>query len=141
MIINKTTQDKMVFVYTTCNDKREARHLAYSAVGEKLAICADFWLIDSIYPWQGVIQDVSQYMVVFTTVKSLSQKLSSFVGGLHSYSVPMISESEMDFISPAYKIWADRILHSETPDYISEESAYKKIIEEEEDGYHPGKLK
>lgn len=141
MIIDKTTQDKMVFVYTTCNDKAEARHLAYSAVGEKLAICADFWPVDSIYPWQGVIQDVSQYMVVFTTTKSLSQKLSSFVGGLHSYSVPMIAECEMDFTSQTYKIWADKTLHNTSVDYISEENAYKKLIEEDEDGYHPGKLK
>jgi periplasmic divalent cation tolerance protein len=141
MIINKTSQDKMVFVYTTCADRAEAKHLAFSAVEEKLAICADFWPIESIYPWQGVVQDVTQYMVVFTTEKSLSMKLASFVGGLHSYSVPMIAECDTAFTSPAYSIWADKILHSQSEDYISEHDAYKKQINDEEDGYHPGRLK
>lgn len=141
MITEKSTQDKIVFVYTTCRDKAEARHLSYSSVAEKLAICSDFWPIESIYPWQGVIQDVSQYMVIFTTKKSLSTKLASFVGGLHSYSVPMIAECDTAFTSSAYMIWADRVLNDFSKDYISKEEAQKKQIQEEEDGYHPGKLK
>jgi periplasmic divalent cation tolerance protein len=141
MITDKSTSDTMVFVYTTCADKAEARHLSYSAVAEKLAICADFWPIDSIYPWKGVVQDVGQFMVIFTTKKSLSSKLASFVGGLHSYTVPMIAECDIAFTSPAYMIWADRVLNDFSKDYISQEEADKKQTEYKEDGYHPGKLK
>lgn len=140
MILNKEIQDKMVFIYTTCADKAEAKHLGYSGVEEKLAICADFWPIESIYPWQRVIQDVTQYMVIFTTKKSLSEKLSAFIGGLHSYSVPMIAECDTVFSNSAYAVWGNKILENQD-DYISEYDAHKKNLNDQEDGYHPGKLK
>ena len=140
MITEKIYGDKMVFMYTSCTDKAEARHLGFSAVEEKLAICADFWPMESIYPWQGVVQDVAQYMVVFTTKKSLSRKLADFIGGLHSYRVPMIAEFDTAFLNNSYVMWADKTLLSDE-DYISEHDAHKREINDEEDGYHPGKLK
>jgi periplasmic divalent cation tolerance protein len=140
MIIQKTNLDKVVFIYTTCADKAEAKHLGFSAVEEKLAVCADFWPIESIYPWQNVVQNVVQYMVMFTTKKSLSEKLSNFIGGLHSYTVPMIAECDTVFTNSAYGVWADKTLRSDM-DYISENDAYQNAINNEEDGYHPGKLK
>ncbi len=140
MILNKTPQDRIVFVYTTCADTAEAKHLGYAAVEEKLAVCADFWPIESIYPWQGVLQDVTQYMIMFTTKKGLSEKLSNFIVGLHSYTVPMMSECDTAFTNSSYAVWADKMLHSDI-EYISEEEAHRKAESDAEDGYHPGKLK
>ncbi|MCC6323871.1 divalent-cation tolerance protein CutA [Candidatus Nomurabacteria bacterium] len=140
MILNKETQDKMVFIYTTCRDKGEAKHLGYAAVEEKLAICADFWPIESIYPWQNVIQDVVQYMVIFTTKKSLSEKLSSFIAGLHSYTVPMVAECDTVFTNRAYAAWGNKVLENQE-NYISEQEARMIEISDQEDGYHPGRLK
>ncbi len=140
MITNKKSPDKIVFVYTTCSDRDEARHLGFSAVEEKLAICADFWAIESIYPWQNVIQDADQFMVMFTTEKTLAKKLAEFIAGLHSYTVPMISECDTAFMNAAYSAWAEKTLQSDE-EYISETQAEKAIEILEEDGYHPGKLK
>lgn len=140
MITDKFSADKMVFVYTTCADLKEAKYLSYSAIEEKLAICADFWPVESIYPWQGVVQDVEQYMIIFTTEKSLSEKLAGFISGLHSYSVPMVAECDTAFTNPAYAVWADKVLRSKD-DFISPEEINRKQIEADEDGYHPGRLK
>lgn len=140
MIIKRTSSDKIVFLYTTCADRSEARDLAFSTVNEKLAICADFWSVESVYPWQGVLQNVNQYMVMFTTKKKLSKKLADFVGGLHSYTVPMICETETSFTNSTYTAWADKTLRGDTK-YLSQKEGAKRQEYEDEDGYHPGRLK
>jgi len=142
MILDTLLKDekRLVFIYTTCSDSKEARSLGFAALEEKLAICADFWPIESIYPWNGVIQDADQYMLVLTTQKDLSDKLIRFILGIHSYKIPVISESGAKIRNPAYSLWAERTLASNS-DYISRDEARKRQKFEEEDGYHPGKLK
>lgn len=130
----------IVFIYTTCQDLAEAKYLSLSAIQEKLAICADFWEVNSIYPWHGVIQDVNQYMVMITTEKSLAEKLIAFVASLHSYSIPMISSCEPNFTNPAYLTWAYKTLNNNEA-YKSAEEEASKERSISEDGYHPGHLK
>ena len=137
--VEKGTKD-IVFVYTTCPSAEEARSIGLSAINEKLAVCADFWEINSIYPWQGVIQDVFQYMLMITTEKGLSDKLVKFVQGMHPYSVPMVAKTDVAFMNSTYQFWVDNVING-TGNYISEadEKAYKR--DDEGNGYHYGKLK
>ena len=134
-------EDKnIVFVYTTCQDLAEAKYLSLSAIEDKLAICADFWEVNSIYPWHSVMQDVNQYMVMMTTQKPLAQKLISFITGLHSYSIPMVGCTDVPFANPSYLTWVDKTLSSMEPyRSIEEDQAIQRSLAE--DGYHPGHLK
>lgn len=137
--VKKGTKD-IVFIYTTCPSLEEARSISLSAIKEKLAASADFWEMNSVYPWQGVIQDVFQYMLMLTTDKELSDKLVKFVEGMHPYSVPMVAKLDTNLVNSNYKFWVDNILNSKG-DYITE---YDKKIKERDDegnGYHYGKLK
>jgi periplasmic divalent cation tolerance protein len=137
--IQKTDKD-LVFVYTTCAGKDEAKSIAYEVIGERLAVCADYWEIDSIYPWQSVIQEVNQCMLVLTTQKILAQRLMKFIESVHSYSVPVIAECDIQVSSQAYKFWIDETLESRE-EFISPDEAKSREEYAEEDGYHPGKLK
>jgi len=140
-IENKKTQPKnLIFVYTTCADRREAQYIGLSAVESKLAISADSWPINSIYPWKGVIQQVDQYMLMLNTHKYLSDKLVEFINEIHSYSTPMIVEVETTGVNFAYKFWMDSILANKDR-YLSKKEAKKQKIEDEEGVYHYGKLK
>lgn len=69
MLFEKVNKEEknIVFVYTTCPNIIEARNIGLSAVREKLAISADYWLINSIYPWMNVIQEGDQFMLLFAT--------------------------------------------------------------------------
>jgi periplasmic divalent cation tolerance protein len=137
--IDKKDQN-IVFIYTTCQDREEAKYLGLSAINEKLAICADFWEVGSIYPWHGVMQDVDQYMLMVTTQRPLAQKLVSFITGLHSYSLPMVAECDVPLTNPAYLTWANKTLASMEPyRSVDEDDAIKRSTAE--DGYHPGHLK
>ena len=140
MIIDEVKKEKVVFVYTTVSGREEARSIGLASVEEKLAVCADFWAISSIYPWENVIQDVDQYMLVLTTEKSLAEKLVNFVAGIHSYTVPVVAACDVGFMHAPYLFWVDKTLKDKA-NYLSTDDE-KKIQEDiEADGYHPGKLK
>jgi periplasmic divalent cation tolerance protein len=144
MLVEKIEKKDMdvVFVYTTCHDWEEVRAIGLSAINNKLAVCSDFWEINSVYPWHGVIQEVDQYMLMLTTEKRLSKDLIEHIGDIHSYTTPMITQLDSAIMNSSYKFWVDSTLNSKEQ-YLSEEEGRLKEIqrEEEESGYHFGKLK
>ncbi|MFA6386317.1 MAG: divalent cation tolerance protein CutA [Candidatus Paceibacterota bacterium] len=122
--IEKGAED-VVFVYTICGDIEQARSMGYSAIGEKLAISMDYWVIHSVYPWQGIIREVDQYMLMFSTQKSLSEELMKHVQAGHSYKVPMIVRCNTDMSNVPYSLWMDDTLKSEKK-LITEIEAHEK---------------
>lgn len=142
MIVEKITHESkdIVFIYTTCQSADEARSIGLATIEERLAISADYWIIGSIYPWRGVIQDVEQYMLMLTTQKSLSERLIKYIEGLHSYSTPMITRLDTALINPNYTFWVENTLSAKDA-YISEEERRQREEDENSDGYHYGKLK
>lgn len=135
--VDKTEKD-IVFVYTTCTSIIEARNIGLSTIKEKLAISADYWLINSIYPWMNVIQEGDQYMLLFATQKHLSDQLMKHIEAEHSYSVPVIIKTETSLVNQPYAFWADNILTSKD-EYITETEA--EIKKKNERGYHYDRLK
>lgn len=120
---------EIVFVYTTCPSISEARGIGLSSIKEKLAASADYWLINSIYPWNKVIQEGEQYMLMFTTEKSLSSTLMKHIEMEHSYSIPVIMISETLVTNQPYHFWVDNIL-TDKEGYITEtEEEIKKRSE------------
>ncbi len=136
----KKESKNLVFVYTTCPNKAEARLIGLSAVNDKLAISADYWLIESIYPWKGVIQQVGQYMLMLSSQKYLADKLIEFINKIHSYKTPMIVMTETNSVNYQYKFWMDGLLENKNR-YLTRKEAKKKRLENEEGVYHYGKLK
>lgn len=131
---------EIVFVYTTCKDREEARSIGMASINEHFAVCADMWPIESLYPWEGVIEDVDQYMLVLTTKKDLADNLIKFIENMHSYKIPMIIETPIMAVSDMYAFWASKILMNKK-DFYSPEEKFLMDDKDGEDGYHPGKLK
>jgi periplasmic divalent cation tolerance protein len=144
MLVEKVEKENtnIAFVYTTCHDWEEARSIGLLAIERKLACCSDFWEINSVYPWEGVIQEVDQYMLMLTTERRLSKELIEFIGSVHSYTTPMIAELDTALMNSSYKFWVDLTLRSKEK-YISDEEGIRKTKDkdQEEAGYHFGKLK
>ncbi len=121
----------IVFVYTICRDIEEARAMGFSAIREKLAISMDYWIINSIYPWQGVIQEIDQYILMFSTEKSLSENLIKHIEAEHSYNIPMIVRCDTDMTNLPYSLWVENTLNNDEK-YITEPEA--KIKKDNEEG-------
>jgi len=127
----------IVFIYTTCSSREEAREIGISAINEKLAISADYWFVNSIYPWKGVLQESDQCMLMLSTQKDLSEKLIKHVETMHSYSVPVIFRTDSSMTNHLYGSWVESTLESNEV-YITEEEARIKSQQEE---FHYSRLK
>ena len=82
--------DHIVVIITTPNSI-EARKIAKKLVEEKLAACCNIIdRVNSIYFWQGKIEDETEALMMVKTRKELFDKLAKRVKELHKYTVPEI---------------------------------------------------
>ncbi len=121
---DKSLKD-IVFVYTICGSLDEARDIGYSAIGEKLAISMDCWPIHSVYPWQNVMQEVDQFMLMFGTQKALSEKLVKHIESEHSYKIPMVVVCNTSMANLPYSLWVENTLSEETK-FVSDDGVHNK---------------
>lgn len=122
--VDKNLKDT-VFVYTICGSLDEARDIGYSAIQEKLAISMDSWPIHSVYPWQNVMQEVDQFILMFSTQKFLSEKLVKHIESEHSYKIPMIVVCGTNMANIPYTLWVDKTLNEES-EIISDDGIHDK---------------
>jgi len=134
--VNKELKN-IVFVYTTCSSLEEARSLGLSSVNEKLAISADYWFVDSIYPWNGVVVEGNQYMLMLATQKELSEELIKYIEIRHSYHIPMIAICDVPTTNHLYYSWVENTLANKDK-YISEDEEKMKELNTE---YKDSRLK
>ncbi|MEY2576397.1 MAG: periplasmic divalent cation tolerance protein [Verrucomicrobiota bacterium] len=80
--------DEVVLAFSTFPDVETARRIARELVAENFAACANVIpKIESIYRWQGKIEQGDETLVLFkTTAARFAERLKS----LHPYDVPEI---------------------------------------------------
>lgn len=95
-------------VTTTTETLEAARALARSAVEARLAACAQIsGPIESVYRWQGRIEQSQEWVVVFKARGSSYQMLENHIKENHSYEVPEIVATPITEGSPAYLSWVE----------------------------------
>lgn len=122
--IDKTSKD-IVFVYTICGSIEESRNIGMSSLKEKLAISMDYWVVNSIYPWDNILQEVDQYMLMFSTQKFLTEKLVKHLESVHTYKVPMVVACNTDISNVPYSHWVDNVLSKEAK-YLEDDDIHNK---------------
>ncbi|MGD2269357.1 MAG: divalent-cation tolerance protein CutA [Desulfobacterales bacterium] len=78
-------------IYMTAGDREEARKIGRQLVEAKLAACVN--IIDnmnSMYMWQGKIQDDDEVILIAKTTEDRVPELTEKVKALHSYDCPCI---------------------------------------------------
>jgi periplasmic divalent cation tolerance protein len=79
------------FIYMTAGDKAEAQKIAGELVASKLAACVNILdNMNSIYMWQGEIQEDSEVVMIAKTTRACVPQLVEKVKSLHSYDCPCI---------------------------------------------------
>jgi periplasmic divalent cation tolerance protein len=81
---------EFIAVYTTLPKRRKARQLAKSLINERLAACANIFKIDSVYRWQGELQDAGEYGLLLKTRVDLYPRIEERIRELHPYELPAI---------------------------------------------------
>jgi len=78
-------------VYITAGSEEEAKRLAKALVEERLAACCSIISkIQSIYSWEGKLQQENEHLIMCKTRNTLFGPLEQRVREIHSYDVPEI---------------------------------------------------
>ena len=83
--------DEVVLVFSTFPDVETARRIARELVTETFAACANVIpKIESIYRWEGKIEQGDETLVLFKTTAARFAAFEEKLKSLHPYDVPEI---------------------------------------------------
>jgi len=101
----------MIFVYTTCKNKKEAEKIGLVLLKKRLVACVlAIPNVSSSYRWLGKIKKTSEAILL---LKTLSQKFSQIereVKKLHSYTVPIIAAIPVSRVNSYFLKWLKKEL-------------------------------
>ena len=104
---------KYILVVVTAQDISQARKIARGLLEEKLIACANIMDgVQSLFWWQGKIDEASEVVVVLKTRQDLFAEVVSRVKFLHSYDTPEIIALPIVDGSPDYLKWIDSSVRS-----------------------------
>ena len=94
----------VMLIYVTCASEDEAREIASTVVGERLAAGANILgAIGSFYWWKGAVQEGEEVALILKTKAALVGRLTERIVDLHSYTVPCvvalpINDGNLDYL-------------------------------------------
>lgn len=95
-----------VIVLCTVPDKNTGQTLARSLLEQKLCACVNIIpAIDSIYLWQGKIEESTESMLFIKTTKDCYKLVEQHIKSLHSYDNPEIIMLEIRDGASDYLTW------------------------------------
>jgi periplasmic divalent cation tolerance protein len=99
----------ITLVITTLPDQESARQLARLLVEERLAACVNVLApCDSIYRWQGAIQENGEVPMIIKTTPERYHQLEAFLRERHPYDLPEILALDPEQGLPDYLAWVVR---------------------------------
>ncbi|MEM3362537.1 MAG: divalent cation tolerance protein CutA [Candidatus Anstonellaceae archaeon] len=95
----------MEIVISSFSTQKEAKKFARVAVEKRLASCAAYYKINSIYFWNKEKVEGEEWIVEFKTANS--KKLFEFLEKNHPYSCPMIYIIKPSKVNRKYLKWLE----------------------------------
>ena len=100
---------EVLLAYSTFPDVETARRIASQLVSESLAACANILSsIESIYRWQGKIEEANETLALFKTTSTTYPAFQARLKSLHPYEVPEIICVSVVNGLPAYLDWVNQ---------------------------------
>ncbi len=81
---------KVLVLVATENNKKAAKKIAKLLIKKKLAACVSLKDINSIYEWEGKIEEVNEVEIIIKSKAELKNALVVFLQKQISYDVPQI---------------------------------------------------
>lgn len=95
----------LLVVQTTVPSVEQAAHLARALVGERLAACAQWEPMASVYRWNGALQQESEWRLQLKTTEARWPDLCQRLRDLHPYSQPQVLALPVHGADPGYAAW------------------------------------
>jgi periplasmic divalent cation tolerance protein len=94
-----------LLVATTVATRQQALELAREMVERRLAACAQITAIESVYRWQGAIEQDAEFRLLFKTRPSAYPRLAATLRERHPYELPAIHAIHTVQADAAYAEW------------------------------------
>lgn len=100
------TEPAIVSVYVLFADQNEAARIGQSAIEAKLAACVNILgTVQSIYQWQGAIENAQECAAFFKTSPIKVDALVAHIAHAHSYETPAIMVLPISAALTSYAQW------------------------------------
>ena len=96
---------KPTLIISTYPNKKSILKIANKLVKTKIIACVNISKINSVYSWNGKIQNSSEYIAIFKTIEKNKTKLKKKITETHPYDVPEIVEIDVTSINKSYLNW------------------------------------
>lgn len=90
---------------TTAPDKGAAQRLAKALIEGRLAACVQMLPIDSVYAWQGKIEEAAEILLICKIKRADYAEVEAAILKLHSYATPEIVMLPIEAGLSAYLGW------------------------------------
>ncbi len=98
----------MIYIFWTCKNRQEAKTIIHQLLKQNLIACASILPeVESIYRWQGLIEESLETKVILKTLKPHFPAIQTLIQAHCSYEVPEIVEIEAQRANPAYLKWIE----------------------------------
>jgi len=94
----------MIFIYTACKGKEEAKKIAKYLLDKKLVACVNMFPITSMYSWGGKLAEEDEFVLLLKTKKENYSAVKEEIEKIHSYDVPCIAKLDVKF-NEKYEKW------------------------------------
>lgn len=95
-----------LLILTNLPDTASAQTLAQQLVERKLAACVNIMpAVQSVYRWQGAVEQASEVTVLIKSVGSRYAELEEAIKAVHPYELPEIIALPIVAGLPAYLNW------------------------------------
>lgn len=92
--------------YVTTPNEESAKKIARLVISNKLAACVNIIpTIQSIYEWEGRINEDLEYLLMIKTTTANVDELTTFVRDNHPYSVAEVISVKIENGNPPYLDW------------------------------------
>lgn len=115
-----SSEARHVIAYTTFADRAEALAMAHSAVERQLAASVHVQEITNVRPLDGVVQEITAYVLAMETATPMLYALKAHVLNHHSEDVPDFVVVPIVAANENYLDWVD--------DYVDERRTLQESV-------------
>ena len=94
-----------IAVITTVATRDDARRIGKALVERRLVACAQISEIESLYHWDGALQDDPEFRLLLKTVDTQYDAVEQAIRALHPYDLPAIYALPVARIDAPYAQW------------------------------------
>lgn len=95
----------LLLIVTTVDEEAQARSVARRVVEQGLAACVQVARIDSVYRWEGALQEAAEWQLSCKVASAQAPALWQALLELHPYDVPMLYALPVAQVHQPYAQW------------------------------------